>query len=111
LKEHTKFADSTIVSGIVPDEVVAITKWLTDNIEFCDVILTTGGTGFSARDVTPEATRAVIQRPCPGIVVALLKAGLDQTPMAALSRQEAGKMSRLKCNSHSFRDCWSMFDC
>jgi molybdopterin biosynthesis enzyme MoaB len=45
---------------------------------------------FICRDVTPEATKFVIERQCPGIVVALLKVGLDKTPLAALSRLEAG---------------------
>jgi gephyrin len=51
-----------------------------------DVILTTGGTGFSPRDVTPEATKNVIQRDANGIMIAMMKASLDITPMAMLSR-------------------------
>ena len=55
-----------------------------------DLILTTGGTGFTARDHTPEATRAVIERPAPGIAEALRAEGSKSTPMAWLSRGEAG---------------------
>ena len=55
-----------------------------------DVVLTTGGTGFSSRDVTPEATLAVIQRPTPGLSEAMRSAGLLITPHAMLSRAVAG---------------------
>lgn len=56
----------------------------------CDVIITTGGTGLTARDVTPEATRAVIQREAPGIAERIRSVGMDSTPYAALSRGAAG---------------------
>lgn len=55
-----------------------------------DVILTTGGTGFTTRDVTPEATQAVIERPAPGLAEAMRAAGLRITPHAMLSRAIAG---------------------
>ncbi len=58
--------------------------WADDNI--CDVIITTGGTGLTERDVTPEATRDVAQREVPGIAYALVANGLQHTPYAALSR-------------------------
>lgn len=76
---------------IVPDEEKQIKKalkhWAYDEI---DVILTVGGTGFSKRDVTPEATRHVIQRECPGIAMAMLISSLNITPMAMLSRAVCG---------------------
>jgi gephyrin len=50
------------------------------------LILTTGGTGFSPRDVTPEATRQVIEREAPGLTVAMVTKSLAVTPMAMLSR-------------------------
>lgn len=59
-----------------------------------DVILTTGGTGFSPRDVTPEATRAVIQREAPGLAEAMRLASLKITPHAMLSRIVAGIRGR-----------------
>lgn len=54
--------------------------------ENVDVILTTGGTGFSCNDVTPEATKEVIHKETPGLTVAMLKKSLDITPFAMLSR-------------------------
>jgi molybdopterin adenylyltransferase len=77
---------------IVPDESDQIAAHL---IRWADagnvsLILTTGGTGLGPRDVTPEATRAVIEREAPGIAEALRAAGLQHTPRAALSRGIAG---------------------
>ena len=77
---------------IVPDEFEVLTQIL---VEWCDsgaldVILTTGGTGFSPRDVTPEATRAVIKRPAPGLVEAMRQESLKITAHAMLSRAAAG---------------------
>jgi molybdenum cofactor synthesis domain-containing protein len=59
-----------------------------------DVILTTGGTGFAPRDVTPEATQAVIERPAPGLAEAMRAASLQVTPHAMLSRATAGIRKR-----------------
>jgi molybdopterin adenylyltransferase len=59
-----------------------------------DLILTTGGTGFAPRDVTPEATRAVIEREAPGLVFAMLRDSLAVTPHAMLSRAVAGIRGR-----------------
>jgi molybdopterin adenylyltransferase len=69
-----------------------LTTW-TDSGEI-DVVLTTGGTGFSPRDVTPEATRAVIERPAPGLEEAMRMASLKVTPHAMLSRAAAGIRKR-----------------
>ncbi len=55
-----------------------------------DIILTTGGTGFGLRDITPEATQAVIERPAPGLAEAMRAASLMITPHAMLSRATAG---------------------
>ena len=60
----------------------------------CNLILTTGGTGVAPRDVTPEATVAVIDRPTPGIPEMLLRAALRHEPLAALSRAVAGVCGR-----------------
>ncbi len=77
---------------IVPDSRAMIAAWLrrTCGRGDVDVILTTGGTGFGPRDVTPEASSEVIERPAPGIAEALRAAGLGKTPHAMLSRAVAG---------------------
>jgi molybdenum cofactor synthesis domain-containing protein len=59
-----------------------------------DVILTTGGTGFAPRDITPEATQAIIERPAPGLAEAMRAASLQVTPHAMLSRATAGIRKR-----------------
>lgn len=59
-----------------------------------DLILTTGGTGFAPRDVTPEATKAIIEREAPGLVFAMLRDSLAVTPHAMLSRATAGIRGR-----------------
>lgn len=78
--------------GIVPDDLTIIRDTLAswaDSGEV-DVLLTTGGTGFSRRDVTPEATLAAIQRGAPGLAEAMRAASLLVTPHAMLSRAVAG---------------------
>jgi molybdopterin adenylyltransferase len=78
--------------ALVPDETVEIVRtvaaWCDDTI--ADLVLTTGGTGLAPRDVTPEATRSVIEREAPGIADELRRHGLASTPYAALSRGLAG---------------------
>ena len=59
-----------------------------------DLVLTTGGTGFTARDNTPEATRSVLEREAPGVAEALRSEGARSTPMAWLSRGVAGIRGR-----------------
>jgi len=80
------------VESIVPDEraVIADTliRWADDL--GLDLVLTTGGTGFAPRDVTPEATRDVIEREAPGLAEAMRAASLRITPHAMLSRGVAG---------------------
>jgi molybdenum cofactor synthesis domain-containing protein len=77
---------------LVPDESDRIAghlcRWADE--ETADLIITTGGTGFGPRDVTPEATRAVIDRDAPGISEAIRAAGYAKNPRAALSRGVAG---------------------
>jgi len=68
--------------------VSALISWADGDA--ADLIITTGGTGLSARDVTPEATRAVIEREAPGIAEALLHAAVPGFPRAMLSRGIAG---------------------
>lgn len=77
---------------VVPDDREAISDRLCAWADSGDVdlILTTGGTGLAARDVTPEATRDAIDREAPGIAEAMRAEGLRHTPMAMLSRGTAG---------------------
>ncbi len=81
-----------VLTGIVPDEQAEIEKVLKEWSARKDLalIVTTGGTGFSPRDVTPEATLAVCQRMVPGIPEAMRYASLQLTPRAMLSRAQAG---------------------
>jgi molybdenum cofactor synthesis domain-containing protein len=78
--------------AILPDDESAIRAMLSEWADSgeLNVILTTGGTGFSPRDVTPEATRAVIEREAPGLAEAMRAASLKITPHAMLSRIVTG---------------------
>ncbi|NNL31548.1 MAG: MogA/MoaB family molybdenum cofactor biosynthesis protein [Gemmatimonadetes bacterium] len=75
----------------VPDETAAITpllmKWADAGL---GLIVTTGGTGLAPRDVTPEATKAVVDREVPGIAERIRQAGLEATPFSVLSRGVSG---------------------
>ncbi|MGH9889597.1 MAG: MogA/MoaB family molybdenum cofactor biosynthesis protein [bacterium] len=82
--------------ALVPDDTVSIVSSLTAWADAgdADLILTTGGTGLSPRDVTPEATRAVLEREAPGIAERLRLTAMDAFPRAALSRGVAGTRKR-----------------
>ncbi len=94
VKEHLR--QDTDLYHICPDNFSeikrALEKWCDD--AHMDLILTTGGTGFAPRDVTPEATRAALEREAPGLVHAMLDASLKKTPHAMLSRMAAGIRGR-----------------
>ena len=79
-------------TATLPDEMKQISAELRDCADRrrIDLIVTTGGTGLSPRDVTPEATRAVLERETPAIPVAMWMEGLKVTPRAMLSRAVAG---------------------
>ena len=80
---------------IVPDEREAISAKLRDwTDKGLDIVLTTGGTGLAPRDVTPEATRDVLDREAPGFAEAMRKHSLDITPLAMLSRAVSGIRGR-----------------
>jgi len=86
-----------LTTGVIPDEKEIIAKKL---IELCDseeapeILLTTGGTGLSTRDVTPEATLEVIEKKVPGLAEAMRAKSLKKTPMAMLSRAVSGIRKR-----------------
>jgi molybdenum cofactor synthesis domain-containing protein len=77
---------------VVPDERDAIAARIREDAARCRLVVTTGGTGLGPRDVTPEATREVIEREAPGLAELLRAHGLRRTPLAALSRGVAGTL-------------------
>jgi molybdenum cofactor synthesis domain-containing protein len=93
----TQLPEAVFTAGaIIPDEREQIEATLR---EWCDekqvnLILTTGGTGLAPRDVTPEATRTVIEREAPGIAEAMRAVSLQHTPFGMLSRGVAGARGR-----------------
>ena len=104
--------DAVSAQALVPDDTLAIVRqllaWCDDDI--ADLVLTTGGTGLSPRDVTPEATRAVIEREAPGIAERLrMETGAD-VARAALGRGLAGVRARtlivnLPGSERAVREC------
>ncbi|HDH03884.1 MAG TPA: MogA/MoaB family molybdenum cofactor biosynthesis protein [Actinobacteria bacterium] len=82
--------DFEVARAVVPDESDQISAALYVAARDHDLVVTTGGTGFGPRDVTPEATSKVIDRQAPGISELMRAAGLTKTPMAALSRGVSG---------------------
>ena len=92
----TRLGAEIALQAILPDDFATIRDTL---VEWCDarhldLVLTTGGTGFAPRDVTPEATRAVIEREAPGLAEAMRAASLKVTPHAMLSRAVCGLRGR-----------------
>ena len=92
IREMIEAAGGEIVrTKIVPDEPeeirAALLAWSDEGL---DLVLTTGGTGFSPRDRTPEATKSVLEREAPGLPEAMRRAGAEKTPTAMLSRAAAG---------------------
>jgi molybdopterin adenylyltransferase len=83
-----------VVRRVVPDEREAIIRALEELAAEAALVVTTGGTGVAPRDVTPEATRAVIEREAPGIAEAIRADSIARTPHALLSRGLAGIRGR-----------------
>lgn len=79
---------------LVPDDHHRIVEAIQTGAATHQLVVTTGGTGFGPRDVTPEATGAVLEREAPGLVHAMLAGGLQKTPLAALTRARAGTVGR-----------------
>jgi molybdopterin adenylyltransferase len=93
----TQLPNAAITAGaIIPDEADQISAVLREwsDEKRLNLVLTTGGTGMAPRDVTPEATKAVIERDAPGIAEAMRAISLQYTPMAMLSRGVAGVRGR-----------------
>jgi molybdenum cofactor biosynthesis protein B len=83
-----------VARRVVPDEATEIAAAIEELADGAAVVLTTGGTGLAPRDVTPEATRTVLQREAPGIAEALRADSLAKTPHGLLSRAVAGVVGR-----------------
>jgi molybdenum cofactor biosynthesis protein B len=79
-----------VVRRVVPDEREEVATALTELCERAQLVLTTGGTGLGPRDVTPEATAGVLERPAPGIAEAIRADAVAKTPHGLLSRGLAG---------------------
>jgi len=93
--EH-RLGATVIGRGLVADVPARISELLISWCDSgkCDLVLTNGGTGLAPRDLTPEATRAVLDVEAPGLGELMRHAGLAHTPLAALSRQAAGRRGR-----------------
>ncbi|MDI6689344.1 MAG: molybdopterin adenylyltransferase [Actinomycetota bacterium] len=92
VEKMTSLGAEIVHQEIVPDEFDIISqrlRYFADEID-ADIVLTTGGTGLSPRDVTPEATKAVIDREVPGFAEAMRHESLKVTPHAMLSRAVSG---------------------
>ena len=90
LEELLRGEGYEVARRVVSDERDEIAAAIRDLAAAAQVVLTTGGTGLAKRDVTPEATRDVLEREAPGIAQALRANALHKTPYAALSRGTAG---------------------
>ena len=93
IKDRTGWTivEQQIVGDEINDIVEILESWVEKKM---DLVLTSGGTGFAPRDVTPEATMQVIDRPAPGITEAMRLEGLKITPHAMLSRSVAGMKAK-----------------
>lgn len=97
IAQWVRGSEHTLVGrAVVPDDTVEIVRRL---LAWCDggeadLVLTTGGTGLSPRDNTPEATRAVLEREAPGLAERVRCVELERFPRAALSRGVAGSRAR-----------------
>jgi molybdenum cofactor synthesis domain-containing protein len=83
-----------VARKVVPDEADRIAAAIRELAGAADLVLTTGGTGLTSRDVTPEATRSVLEREAPGIAEALRADSIARTPHGLLSRGVAGVVGR-----------------
>lgn len=90
------FAGAAFIAVVIPDEQAQISASLQRlaDVEKCDLIVTTGGTGVSARDVTPEATKAILEKELPGFGETMRMESLKKVKTAILSRATAGTRGR-----------------
>jgi molybdenum cofactor synthesis domain-containing protein len=83
----------TVDRRLVPDEEDRIVEAIMESAGSAGLIVTTGGTGFGPRDVTPEATGSILERDAPGLVHLMIAKGLESTSKAALTRARAGDVA------------------
>lgn len=83
-----------VVRQTVPDERAPVAAAIRELSALCRLVLTTGGTGLAARDVTPEATRSVLERDAPGVAEAIRADSIARTPHGLLSRGVAGTIGQ-----------------
>jgi molybdopterin adenylyltransferase len=94
VEERLKALGFTVERRLVPDEQWEIEAALVDGADNHQLIVTTGGTGLTPRDVTPQATQAVLDYEVPGLAEAMRAAGRTHTPLADLSRGVVGVRAR-----------------
>jgi molybdopterin adenylyltransferase len=94
LQELLETEGLEVVRRVVPDDRDEIAQAIEELADDVAVVLTTGGTGLGPRDVTPEATASVLDRPAPGIAEAIRADSIAKTPHALLSRGVAGVRGR-----------------
>jgi molybdopterin adenylyltransferase len=90
LEKLLRSLEFDVVRSVVPDERHLISRRILDSAAESSLVVTTGGTGFGPRDVTPEATLDVLERESPGLAQVMIARGLESTPKAALSRLRSG---------------------
>ncbi|CAJ0582310.1 unnamed protein product, partial [Mesorhabditis spiculigera] len=100
---------------VIPDEREKISHAIRELCGSNDVVITTGGTGWAVRDVTPEATNDVIERRCGGLETALHLRSLQATPFAALSRLTAGIRGQTLIvnfpgSTKAVQECWEVLE-
>ena len=111
----SKSEQHIVETGLVGDDQRLISTKLVEMSSRNNVVITTGGTGFSPRDVTPEATLSIIEKRCSGLEVALHSLSLQATPMAALSRAVAGirgncLIVNMPGSPKAVKECWEVLE-
>lgn len=86
----TSFGFEVVGTVVVADGIESVSGAILEQVANADLVVTTGGTGFTARDLTPEATSAVIERPAPGLAEAMRAVTFGVNPHGMLSRAVAG---------------------
>jgi len=94
VRERLEALGYTVERAVLPDELAMLTEVLRETAKSHDLIVTTGGTGLTPRDVTPQATKAAIDYEIPGMAEAMRAAGRASTPFADLSRGVVGVIGR-----------------